>query len=74
MDLKLEEHQQLIPCDWVPKSLNLTKRYGGSLGEHGDGRLRGEFLAVMVGEKNYALYRAIKQAVTLRNLQSGQDH
>jgi FAD/FMN-containing dehydrogenase/Fe-S oxidoreductase len=41
----------------------LVKRYGGSLsGEHGDGRLRGEFLPLMVGEKNYALFRAIKAA------------
>ena len=41
----------------------LYKRYGGSLsGEHGDGRLRGEFLPLMVGEKNYALFRAIKRA------------
>jgi Fe-S oxidoreductase len=40
-----------------------VKRYGGSLsGEHGDGRLRGEFLPLMVGEKNYALFRAIKRA------------
>ncbi|MGD1031849.1 MAG: FAD-linked oxidase C-terminal domain-containing protein [Opitutaceae bacterium] len=41
----------------------LVKRYGGSLsGEHGDGRLRGEFLPLMVGEKNYALFRAVKSA------------
>ncbi len=38
------------------------KRYGGSLsGEHGDGRLRGEFLSFMVGEKNYALIQDIKR-------------
>jgi FAD/FMN-containing dehydrogenase len=41
----------------------LVKRFGGSLsGEHGDGRLRGEFLPLMVGEKNYTLFRAIKRA------------
>ena len=40
---------------------HLVKRYRGSLsGEHGDGRLRGEFLPLMVGEKNYALFRSIK--------------
>ncbi|MEL7497133.1 MAG: FAD-linked oxidase C-terminal domain-containing protein [Planctomycetota bacterium] len=39
----------------------LVKAYRGSLsGEHGDGRLRGEFLAQMVGEKNYQLIRQIK--------------
>jgi hypothetical protein len=32
----------------------LVKKYQGSLsGEHGDGRLRGEFIRQMVGEKNY---------------------
>ena len=41
----------------------LVKKYHGSLsGEHGDGRLRGEFLPLMVGEKNYALFRAIKRS------------
>ena len=40
----------------------LVKKYRGSLsGEHGDGRLRGEFIRQMVGEKNYALIREIKR-------------
>lgn len=39
----------------------LVKQYKGSLsGEHGDGRLRGEFIKQMVGEKNYELLREIK--------------
>lgn len=39
----------------------LVKKYGGTLsGEHGDGRLRGEFLPLMVGEKNYQLFKDIK--------------
>jgi hypothetical protein len=39
------------------------ERFGGSLsGEHGDGRLRGEFLPLMVGERNYALFCAMKRA------------
>lgn len=39
----------------------LVKKYKGSLsGEHGDGRLRGEFIPLMVGERNYQLIRAIK--------------
>ncbi len=41
----------------------LVKKYQGSLsGEHGDGRLRGEFIPQMVGERNYALFREIKRA------------
>ncbi|QBQ39762.1 FAD-binding oxidoreductase [Sphingobacterium psychroaquaticum] len=40
----------------------LVKRYGGSLsGEHGDGRLRGEFIALMLGEHNYKLLKDIKR-------------
>jgi FAD/FMN-containing dehydrogenase/Fe-S oxidoreductase len=40
----------------------LVKRYNGSLsGEHGDGRVRGEFIPVILGEKNYQLLREIKQ-------------
>ena len=39
----------------------LVKKYKGSLsGEHGDGRLRGEFIKQMVGEKNYELFKIIK--------------
>ncbi len=39
----------------------LVKKYRGSLsGEHGDGRLRAEFLQRMVGEKNYELMRVVK--------------
>jgi len=41
----------------------LVKKYDGSLsGEHGDGRLRGEFIRQMVGEKNYRLLKEIKKA------------
>ncbi|MEO1654847.1 MAG: FAD-linked oxidase C-terminal domain-containing protein, partial [Bacteroidota bacterium] len=40
----------------------LVKQYKGSLsGEHGDGRLRGEFLKFMIGDKNYELCRQVKQ-------------
>ena len=39
----------------------LVKKYQGSLsGEHGDGRLRGEFIPWMVGEANYQLMRELK--------------
>lgn len=39
----------------------LVKKYRGSLsGEHGDGRLRGEFLLLMIGDKNFQLIRQIK--------------
>ena len=41
----------------------LVKKYRGSLsGEHGDGRLRGEFVRAMVGDECYALFRRVKRA------------
>jgi FAD/FMN-containing dehydrogenase/Fe-S oxidoreductase len=40
----------------------LVKRYRGSLsGEHGDGRLRGEFIRTMVGADCYALLERVKR-------------
>jgi FAD/FMN-containing dehydrogenase/Fe-S oxidoreductase len=39
----------------------LVKKYRGSLsGEHGDGRLRGEFIPLMVGDHCYGLMRNVK--------------
>ena len=39
----------------------LVKKYRGSLsGEHGDGRLRGEFIRFMVGDACYAMMRRVK--------------
>ncbi|PIE86322.1 MAG: FAD-binding oxidoreductase [Bacteroidia bacterium] len=47
----------------------LVKKYRGSLsGEHGDGRLRGEFIPLMIGEKNYALLKNIKQTWDAENI------
>lgn len=41
----------------------LVKKYRGSLsGEHGDGRLRGEFVRAMVGDECYTLFRRVKRA------------
>jgi len=40
---------------------HLVKKYRGSLsGEHGDGRLRGEFIPLMVGDHCYRLMREVK--------------
>ena len=47
----------------------LVKKYGGSLsGEHGDGRVRAEFIPLMVGEKNYALLQRIKKVWDPHNI------
>jgi FAD/FMN-containing dehydrogenase/Fe-S oxidoreductase len=40
----------------------IVKKYRGSLsGEHGDGRLRGEFIPLMLGEHNYRLLKDLKK-------------
>lgn len=47
----------------------LVKRFRGSLsGEHGDGRMRAEFLPKMIGERNYDLCCRIKAAFDPDNL------
>jgi FAD/FMN-containing dehydrogenase/Fe-S oxidoreductase len=41
---------------------HLVKKYRGSLsGEHGDGRLRGEFIRTMVGDECYRLIERVKR-------------
>ncbi len=45
------------------ETAKLVKKYRGSLsGEHGDGRLRGEFIPMMIGDHNYSLLQNIKDA------------
>jgi FAD/FMN-containing dehydrogenase/Fe-S oxidoreductase len=47
----------------------LVKKYKGSLsGEHGDGRLRGEFIKQQIGEKNYALIKELKKVWDPNNI------
>ena len=44
------------------ETAKIVKKYRGSLsGEHGDGRLRGEFIPLMIGDHNYALLKEIKK-------------
>lgn len=51
------------------ESAKLVKKYKGSLsGEHGDGRLRGEFIPLVIGEKNYQLIKSIKHSWDPENI------
>ncbi len=60
INLKTEEGNRLFRTI-AEEIATLVKKYNGSLsGEHGDGRLRGEFIRQMVGEKNYHLLKQIK--------------
>ncbi|NMC63837.1 MAG: FAD-binding oxidoreductase, partial [SAR324 cluster bacterium] len=61
LNLKTKEGQKLFRTI-AEETAKLVKKYKGSLsGEHGDGRLRGEFIPWMVGEENIELFRRIKQ-------------
>ncbi len=61
LNLKYPSHVRLFHSI-AAEVAQLVKKYKGSLsGEHGDGRLRGEFIPLMVGKKNYALLKQIKQ-------------
>lgn len=60
INLKTAEGNQLFRTI-AEEIATLVKKYNGSLsGEHGDGRLRGEFIRQMVGEKNYQLLKQVK--------------
>ncbi len=61
LNLKDAKHIQLFH-DIALESAKLVKKYRGSLsGEHGDGRLRGEFIPLMVGERNFELIKRVKK-------------
>lgn len=61
INLKTTEGNQLFR-DIALEIAHLVKKYQGSLsGEHGDGRLRGEFIPLMIGDHNYQLLKDIKQ-------------
>jgi Fe-S oxidoreductase len=51
------------------ETARLVKKYKGSIsGEHGDGRLRGEFIPIIIGNHNYELLRKIKNCWDPQNI------
>ena len=68
LNLKTEEGNRLFRK--VANDISkLVKKYQGSLsGEHGDGRLRGEFIPYMIGNSNYELLRSIKSTWDPNNI------
>lgn len=61
LNLKTKEGQKLFR-DLATETAMLVKKHRGSIsGEHGDGRLRGEFIKMLYGEKTYQLMREVKQ-------------
>lgn len=68
LNLKTTEGQRLFRLI-AEEIAALVKKYRGSLsGEHGDGRLRGEFIEYMVGTNNYRLLKEIKKTWDPNNI------
>jgi FAD/FMN-containing dehydrogenase/Fe-S oxidoreductase len=60
INLKTADGQQLFK-HVLAETAKLVKKYQGSLsGEHGDGRLRGEFISNVMGEHVYELFKQVK--------------
>ena len=61
INIKTEEGKKLFR-EVAEETAKLVKKHKGSLsGEHGDGRLRGEFIPLMYGDAVYQMMREVKQ-------------
>ncbi|MBT8260086.1 MAG: 4Fe-4S dicluster domain-containing protein, partial [Bacteroidia bacterium] len=68
LDLKKSEDVKLFRAI-SEASAKLVTKYGGSLsGEHGDGRVRSEFIAINLGETIYNLFKRIKTSWDPQNI------
>lgn len=60
IDLKSAPGRQLFK-NILAETAELIKKYNGALsGEHGDGRLRGQFIPIVMGPEVYNLFRQVK--------------
>lgn len=61
LDVK-QQRDRLLFRQVAEETARLVKKHHGSLsGEHGDGRLRGEFIPLMYGEEVYQMMRQVKR-------------
>jgi FAD/FMN-containing dehydrogenase/Fe-S oxidoreductase len=68
LNLKDPDHVKIFH-DLALETAKLVKKYRGSLsGEHGDGRLRGEFIQLMLGERVLGMMRKVKRAFDPRGI------
>lgn len=61
INLKSKEGRALFRTLARETALLVKKHRGSISGEHGDGRLRGEFIPLLYGEETYELMRQVKQ-------------
>jgi len=68
LNLKDEKDRKIFRAI-AQETAELVKKYKGSLsGEHGDGRVRGEFIRMMVGDECYELFRKVKRIFDPENI------
>ena len=68
IDLKSEEGLKSFRSI-LADTVELVKKYKGSLsGEHGDGRLRGEYISSVVGNETYELFKQVKSIFDPNNI------
>lgn len=60
LDLKKEKDRRLFRQVAEETALLVKKHKGALSGEHGDGRLRGEFIPVLFGQEVYEMMREVK--------------
>ncbi len=68
LNLKNEEDRQMFQ-HIGEETASIVKQYNGSMsGEHGDGRVRANFIPKIIGEHNYELCRQIKYVWDPKNI------
>ena len=68
LDLKRSEDVKLFRSI-TEDVAKLVKKYNGSMsGEHGDGRVRAEFIEFLIGKQNYQFLKEIKASFDIHNI------
>jgi len=68
LDIKKKKDRELMRTIGL-ETAKLVKKYeGANSGEHGDGRVRGEFLEMLVGPINYGFFKKIKNTFDPNNI------
>lgn len=68
LDLKKAGDRELFRTIGLETARIVKKYRGSNSGEHGDGRVRGEFVEMLVGPRNYELFKDIKQVFDPQNI------
>ncbi len=68
LDLKTDKDKALFR-EVATRTAHIVRKHRGSIsGEHGDGRLRGEFIPIMFGDEVYQMFRELKHTFDPLNI------